>query len=410
MYLGYIKTSLRNKRLFTLLSILQVTITIILIIKVLINLSTINYREIELKRNLNLDLDNTYQFIVYGNEQGKVELKNELRKHFDIGSYKYDNQIIKEVMYNDKFINMFDTEEEFINSGVPTLKVDKNIFSILDINITDGRNLNEEDFDLKNNTIPIIFSEEYKEMMKIGDTITSEGLITEVYEVVGFYNKDIKWLPSNDIQFFALEDLGKMGITIPSKEEKESILYEMTINASTYITSDKLSKSEIQNIVNDTNKDYGLNIEVLSITDILDRFKKESYPLLIQNIFFSIFMVVSSCLGLASNMSFTIINRKREFGIRLANGFRKRDIKLLVISEMLFITLISTIIAMTWKFVELYKDKQLSISEKILVPQFTISDFIIAILLVCIIIITASIIPLRNIDKLQPKEMIGGAE
>ena len=410
MYLGYIKTSLRNKRLFTLLSILQVTITIILIIEVLINVSTINYRKVELNRNLNLDLDNTYQFIVYGNEQGKVEIKNELSKHFDIGSYMYDNKNIKEIINNDKFINMFNTEKDFINKGVPILKVDKNIFSLLDIDITDGRSLNEEDFYFKNNSIPIIFSEEYKEIVSIGDVISYEGLTSESYEVVGFYDKDIKWLPANDIHFFALEDLGKMGITIPSNKEKESTFYERTINSSTYITSDKLSKNEIQSIVNNANKDYELNIEVLSITDIVDRFKKDNYPLIIQMIFFSIFMVISSCLGLASNMSFTIMNRKREFGIRLANGFRKKDIKLLVISEMLFITLVSTVIAMVWKFVELYKDKQLSIAEKILVPQFTISDFIIAILLVCIIIIIASIIPLRNIDKLQPKEMIGGTE
>ncbi|MDU1315401.1 MAG: FtsX-like permease family protein, partial [Clostridium septicum] len=108
--------------------------------------------------------------------------------------------------------------------------------------------------------------------------------------------------------------------------------------------------------------------------------------------------------------SFTIINRKKEFGIRLANGFRKKDIKLLVISEMLLLSLISTIIAMIFKFTEFYKNRQFSIAEKIIVPQFSIIDFVVAIVLVVIIIVISSIIPLRNIDKLQPKEMIGTIE
>lgn len=408
MYLGYIRASIRNKKMFTLLSILQVTITMILIIEALINFSTINYKEKELKYNLDLDLDSTYQFFVYGNNQGVTDLKKDLNSYFDIGSYMYSDVNIEEITSNDKFTSMFNIEDTTNRASI--LKVDKNIFNILDINIIDGRSFNEYDFNLESDNIPIIFSEDYKGIVNIGDIITAEDIITQNYEVVGFYNRDIKWLPANDIQFFALENLGQMGITIPSQKEKEQIIYEMAINSSTYITSDKYSKTEIQNIVNDVNKDYGLNIEVLSIIDILDRFKKENYPLIMQTIFFSTFMVISACLGLASNMVFTIMNRKREFGIRLANGFRKKDIKLLVISEMLCITSISTVIAMILKFLELYKDKQVSIVEKILIPQFSIIDFVIAIILVSIMLVIASIIPLRNIDKLQPKEMIGGIE
>ena len=399
MYLGYIKSSIRNKKLFTLLSIVQITITMVLVIDVLINLSTINYKEREFKNNLNVDLNNTYKFSVYGNGSGKVDLKKKLSNYFDIGSYKYES-----------LGNMYYTEVQEPTNRVNILKADKNIFNLLDINITDGRNLNEDDFNLDKDKIPIIFSEEYKGRLNIGDTITNKVLTKENYEVVGFYNKDIKWFPRNDIQFFALEDLGKMGITIPSKKERELLFYEMEINSSTYITSDKLNKSEIQNIIDDVNKEYGLNVEILSIKDILNRFKQGIYPFILQTVFFSIFMLVSSCLGLASNMSFTIINRKKEFGIRLANGFRKKDIKLLVISEMLFLSLISTIIAMIFKFTEFYKNRQFSIAEKIIVPQFSIIDFIIAIVLVVIIIVISSIIPLRNIDKLQPKEMIGGIE
>lgn len=109
-------------------------------------------------------------------------------------------------------------------------------------------------------------------------------------------------------------------------------------------------------------------------------------------------------------MLFTISNRKREFGIRMANGFRKKDIKFLIISEMLFLTSISTIIAMIIKLSEVYKNKKLNIVEKILVPQFTTNDFIISILIVSCIVIISSIIPLRKINKLQLKEMIGGME
>ncbi|MEN8435604.1 ABC transporter permease [Clostridium septicum] len=410
MYLGYIKSSIRNKKLFTLLSIVQITITMVLVIDVLINLSTINYKEREFKNNLNVDLNNTYKFSVYGNGSGKVDLKKKLSNYFDIGSYKYYNSNIKEFKNNEKFIEKFNLDKELNNNDVPILKINKNLFNILDINITDGRSLNEDDFNLNKDNIPIIFSEEYKDIVNIGDIVTYEGIFTQRYKVVGFFNENIKWFPSNDIQFFALENLGKMGITMPSKKENESQLYEMSINSSTYITSDKLNKSEIQNIIDDANKEYGLNVEILSIKDILNRFKKENYPFILQTVFFSIFMLVSSCLGLASNMSFTIINRKKEFGIRLANGFRKKDIKLLVISEMLLLSLISTIIAMIFKFTEFYKNRQFSIAEKIIVPQFSIIDFISAIVLVVIIIVISSIIPLRNIDKLQPKEMIGGIE
>lgn len=410
MYLGYIRAAIRNKKIFTLLSIIQITITIILIIEVLVKLSTINYKSRELKSELNLDLNKTYQFIVYGNDQGKSDFKKELSNYVDIGSYRYENSVIKEIINNEKFINMFGVEDESAANGIPLLKMDKNLFDLLNINIVSGRSLNETDFELKNDKIPIIFSETYKNIVNIGDTITAEGISTKIYEVVGFYDKSVKWMPPNGIEFFGLEDLGKMGVTIHSQEEKEFPLYEQAINSSTYITSDKLNKNEVENIVKDANEKYGLNVEVLSITDILNRFKKENYPLIMQTIFFSIFMVISSCVGLTSNISFTIINRKREFGIRLANGFRKKDIKLLLLSEMLFITLISTMIAMTLKLFEVYRNKQISISEKILIPQFNSIDFVISILLVGVILGISAIVPLKNIDKLQPKEMIGGID
>lgn len=409
MYWKYIRASIKSKMLFTLLSMVQIAITIILIVEVLVSLSTINYKERELKSEVGIDLDNTYQFMVYGNDNGIVDYRNELSEYVDIGSYRYDRCSINELENNQELINMMSTEDEKM-SDVPILKADNNIFNMLDIQIVEGLNLKEEDFSLDEGKMPIIFSEEYKGIVNIGDVLTSELLCVNIYEVIGFYNKDIKWIPPNGVEFFGLEDLGKMAITMPSKEEKGFALYEKAVSNSTYITSDSLSGEEIKRIAEEINKDYGFNIEILSIQDILDRFKQGNYSLIMQNVFFSIFMIISACLGLTTNMSFSVIKRKREFGVRLANGFTKKDIKLLVLSEMLFITSVSTIVAMVFKLSEVYANKQIGIIEKVLVPQFTISDFIISIILVILIMLISSIVPLRSIENLQPKELIGGIE
>ena len=408
LYFGYIKSAIRKKKFFTILSSIQIIITMILIIELLVSISTINYKEKELRSNLNIDLNKTYQFLVYGDSSGIVNYKNEIANHMNIGSYRYEICKVNEFMEDEKFINIEKELEDVDNSYMRFLKLDKNIFDLLDIDIVDGRKFNESDFELKDDVIPILFSEVYRDVVKIGDEITCDNITTEVYEVIGFFDKNTKWIPSNGIEFFGLEDLGKMAITIPSKEEKSFPLYERSILNSTYITSNNLNKDQIKMIINQINENYKLNSEVLSIKDVLNRFKKENYPLIMQNLFFCVFMFISACLGLATNMSYTIMNRKREFGIRMANGFRKWDIKLLVLSEMVFLTTISSIIAIIIKFIEIYQNRAMSIAEKILVPQFTGKDFIITIILIIIIIALASIIPLRNIDKLQPRELIGG--
>lgn len=412
-YLKYIRTSILNKKLFTGLTITQIIFTIILVIEILVSISTINYKQRELEDNLSIDINKVYQFIVYGDDTGISELKNELNKYVNIGSYRYENCQFNELLNNEEFKTMKNLKYREIdgwNSTIPILKVDENIFNLLDVNITEGRNLKKDDFNKENEIDPIIFSNVYKGIVNIGDKLTFEGLEKQLYEVIGFYDENIKWIPENGVEFFGLEDLGEMAITIHSKADKIFTFFEKAIGNSTYITSDKLNKNDLENIVNEINQKYKLNVEVISIKEILQRFKEENSALIYQNLFFCIFMIISSCIGLSMNMLFTISSRKREFGIRIANGFRKKDIKLLVISEMIFLTTISTIVAMIIKLSEVYKNKEVSIAEKVLVPQFTINDFIIAIIIVGCIVVISSIIPLRKIDKLQPKEMIGGSE
>lgn len=412
-YLKYIKTSILNKKLFTGLTIIQIVFTIILVIEILVSISTINYKKRELEDNLSIDINKVFQLIVYGDDTGISEFKNELSEYLDIGSYRYENCEFNELLNNEEFkkiANLKNGQVEGQDLSIQILKSDENIFNLLDVAVTEGRSLKKDDFNKEQKIDPIMFSNAYKGAVNVGDKLTFDGLEKQLYEVVGFYDENVKWIPENGVEFFGLEDLSEMAITMHSKADKNSVFFEKSIGNSTYIISDKLSKDDISNIVKKVNEKYKFNVEVLSIKEILQRFKEENIKLIHQNLFFCIFMIISSCIGLSMNMLFTISNRKREFGIRMANGFRKKDIKFLIISEMVFLTSISTIIAMIIKLSEVYKNKKISMIEKILVPQFTTNDFIISILIVSCIVIISSIIPLRKLSKLQPKEMIGGME
>lgn len=245
-YLKYIKTSILNKKLFTGLTIIQIVFTIILVIEILVSISTINYKKRELEDNLSIDINKIFQLIVYGDDTGISEFKNELSKYLDIGSYRYENCEFNELLNNEKFkkiSNLENGQVEGEDLGIQILKSDENIFNLLDVAVTEGRSLKKDDID------PIMFSNAYKGAINIGDKLTFDGLEKQLYEVVGFYDENVKWIPENGVEFFGLEDLGKMAITMHSKADKNSVFFEKAIGNSTYIISDKLSKDDINNIV-----------------------------------------------------------------------------------------------------------------------------------------------------------------
>jgi putative ABC transport system permease protein len=114
-------------------------------------------------------------------------------------------------------------------------------------------------------------------------------------------------------------------------------------------------------------------------------------------------------LGMASTMSINVFERTREIGVMRAIGASNSDILRLVIFEGMFIGVLSwllgTLVAIPIAYVLDYA-VGISMLQSPLNYVFSLDGFIIWLVLVLVIAITASAIPARNAMRLTVREIL----
>ncbi len=140
----------------------------------------------------------------------------------------------------------------------------------------------------------------------------------------------------------------------------------------------------------------------------LQEYKNEKLETFKINIFISIFFMIAALSGTTAVILSSIIQRKREFGIRLATGASINSLKIIIVGEIMLITIISAIVAFAISYLNNYTS--ISLYKEIVFDLF--KDEVLLFILASIIIMTfaSSILPIIKINRLQPRELIGGRE
>jgi ABC-type antimicrobial peptide transport system permease subunit len=164
-----------------------------------------------------------------------------------------------------------------------------------------------------------------------------------------------------------------------------------------------------------TNKASMLNLKITnnSIRNDIKEYNSNFKNIFYLNLILGLFIGIVSILGIAIITLSSIIVKKREIGIRMMTGSSIFNITILVIGEIFTLIFISTIISIS--FIIYNKAKLIKTSkfnDVLLNPMNNITPKIIVFSVLIIIILTGviSIIPILQIKRLQPRDLIGGKD
>ena len=173
-----------------------------------------------------------------------------------------------------------------------------------------------------------------------------------------------------------------------------------------FINDKGISDSNVKSNICTLGRKFNLDIECTSLNDQIQQIRTMNKQGIFITTLIAVFFTIVSCLGLSLIMYYSINSKKSEIGIRIVCGGSTKYIKTLIIGEIITLMIPAFLISL----IALYKlrgESSIGISAMQLFDLNT-TAFIIIFLLVFSIL--SSILPLRKISKLSPKELIGGKE
>ena len=109
----------------------------------------------------------------------------------------------------------------------------------------------------------------------------------------------------------------------------------------------------------------------------------------------------------------SILNRKKEFGIRISTGASINYIKRLIIGEVSFLAISSSIISIAIVFINNLQSYKFSKYNDIGInpmENISLSCILFVFLVMMIIVIITTFLPLKKLKNLQTKDLIGGID
>src|SRR6185503_17398195 len=118
--------------------------------------------------------------------------------------------------------------------------------------------------------------------------------------------------------------------------------------------------------------------------------------------FFSVFALALACLGIYGVLSFAVVQRTREIGVRIALGAQRRDVVSLVVSQGLKLVLLGSVMGL----VAALAATRLVSSLLYRVTPTDPATFACVSLLLGLVAVLASWLPARRATKVDPMEAL----
>ncbi|WP_252237013.1 ABC transporter permease [Clostridium sp. CH2] len=426
-YIKIIFKSLFKRKISSVLIMIQLTITIVMLLSSFIMLNSTNYLQDQVKGK-GLDLNKTIKLNIYNAEftdtfkQNYNKLEdyiNSIPEVTSFGGFDLTNTVFDELEKNDKYIELRkniikDTFKEKYPTSSEMLMIDKGIYNLLNLRITEGRELKQDDFYKdEQKIIPLLAGANYKNVLKIGEILTIKDNNYK-YEIVGFIDKNSSWLNDQDYISNMLINLDDKFIIPYNNSEKVSNLDILAkCNAIFYAVNSEDRVNYVNNLIEAKANSLNLRVKNYSISKELLNFKESTNDIINTNLFLSIFLIILSCLGISTVMISSILNRKKEFGIRIATGASINYIKRLIIGEVSFLAISSSIISIAIVFInnlQSYKFNKYNDIGINPMENISLSCILFVFLVMMIIVIITTFLPLKKLKNLQTKDLIGGID
>lgn len=388
----------------------RILVIILLIIQLIITLLTYsnylyvkNYSSEYLKSiNQKIPLSNTFVLKRSSSDFGAASLsKYNVRKEF----IDYMSSINNVTLF---ISNCYQPSSSKVKEGYST-KVLQDVKAEMASNILFLYELNQNNYDYvkssfsldsgdylpstsTNETIPVLAGIRFKKLYNIGDIIETPN---EKLQIKGFLKKG---------EFIIDKNLSKIDLDDSLVSNHLNLNDEVTMANSFGHINIIINDNKIDETVKLINeKATALNIDVYLVKsstimdDLVASFENNIQSLKVKTYFY---LVLSIC-GLTGILFYSILDRKKDFGILLSQGASAKNIISLIISEQFFILIISFIITLI-----LGNLRVLNIISNY--SDISIIYYIKSLFLEIIIIVISSIPPIIKIITLSPKDLIGG--
>lgn len=426
-YIKIISKSLLKKRITSLFIIIQLTITIVMLLGSFIMLNSTNYLQdqvkekgINLKKTEHLNIYNPTVTDTFKENYNQLEnYINSIPEVTNFGGFDFTNSVFEELEKNDKYIEerkkyIAGTFKESYSTSSEMLLLDKGIYDLLNFKITKGRGLKQDDFYADEQTItPILAGANYNDILEIGKILTriDNG---HKYQIVGFIDKHSSWFNEQDYISNTLTNLDDKFIMPYINSEKVSTQDILAKSGAIfYVVNSEDKVNYINNLIENKANSLNLRVKNYSISEELVKFKESVNDTLYINLFLSLFLMILSCLGISTVMISSILNRGKEFGIRMAAGASTNYIKKLIVGEVSFLAVTASIISIAIVSIQnLYSYKFNKYNDIGINPMENISlKYIVFIfVIIVLIVIITTVLPLKKFEKLQTKDLIGGID
>lgn len=420
----HIIASIKKNKFISIIFVFQIVISIV-------GLSQISYYNDYLNiykknvKSLGIDADKMYTTKYTGasfkfevNDGFIKDIQNSLGKD-SIGISMDTNLYLESIEninpYNEKLyeLNPY-LISNYGNNVFNNLKISKSIFNLMDINIIEGRNFVYKDFiDVNNSLMPVLVSEDFKGIFKIGDKIKTSYMddYIENFEVIGFFDNKLEWF-SQDFIHSDLKNLKTTFISIYNY--KEDNMHNSNLFRSLYLFSNpNMNDSQFKKSINDIANKNNITIYTKSVEDILNDISNENKNSIISITIIAIILIIFTIFSIGIVSFYSIKNRKSEIGILKIVGASTKKIKIIIISEWIIYMVTSLIISLGIAFnfnkinYEFLKDNVAGVAD--LANISYLSVLLIWIILFILVLIVVYISISKIINK-QVTDLIKGVE
>lgn len=272
------------------------------------------------------------------------------------------------------------------------------------------KNMTNEYPACRSDAIPVLVSESFAEVIPVGKRITLERT-NEVYEVVGYIDKNLKWFDENDLIRFPMNSADGVFVSPFPESSMTDIMSQLTCLHNTYLLiHEDGNLQKITEELADTAESYGFHIIGTTLAEEYELYKEETSSFVKKQIALAVFISIMAISSVIAVFTTNTLLKKRQYGILLANGYSRRDLMMMIALEAMMIIMTSGLATWLIKLKDLQNSDALGVSlfRDILLTahmEFTLPICV----LVCIVLILLSVIlPAINIFQFQPSELIGG--
>lgn len=245
--------------------------------------------------------------------------------------------------------------EDFVYPQSNVVYIDKGLSNIINIDIEQGRTFNDNDFQ-NSSYVPILVGENFKDKYPVGKTFSVNVGIgnnkkTQInYKVIGSIKKEWKFWIQN--RLFGDDTSNTFVTIIPKEFDSYTPLLQQRIANAIFEIKDSNYSDKLNDFINEEiykftgHKNDNTNVKnIITFRNMLDASIKQKEIALFYLGTFSAVLVLLSFTGLSGIIMNSIMERKKEIGIRYAIGSKAKDIRILLIGEIFLIVAISNIVA-----------------------------------------------------------------